>query len=154
MKGVAKHSFELRNARNGTRVLTEDIKDFQAVKAHFDQNNLCYFTFFPKSEKPLKAVIHYLPSNTPAEDIAKALLDLGFDVIIVKQMRTTRRSTPEQPTPLQRPLPLLLITLSRTPKSQEIFKITNLCHIAIKVEAYRSRNSLTQCFNCQQFGHV
>jgi hypothetical protein len=81
MKGVAKQSFELRNARNGTRVLTKDIKDFQAVKAHFDQNNLCYFTFFPKSEKPLKAVIRHLPSNTPAEDIAEALLCLGYDDI-------------------------------------------------------------------------
>jgi hypothetical protein len=96
MKGVAKQSFELPNARNGTRVFTKDTKYFQAVKAHFDQNNLCYFTFFPKSEKPLKAVIRHLPSNTPAEDIAEALLGLGFDFISVKQMTTTRRSTPEE----------------------------------------------------------
>jgi hypothetical protein len=52
MKGVTKQSFEILNARNGTRVLTKDIKDFQAVKAHFDQNNLCYFTFSPNQRKP------------------------------------------------------------------------------------------------------
>jgi hypothetical protein len=50
--------------------------------------------------------------------------------------------------------PLFLITLPRTAKSQEIFKLPSLCHIAINVEAYKTQNSLTQCYNCQTFGHV
>jgi hypothetical protein len=49
---------------------------------------------------------------------------------------------------------LILITLPRTAKSQEIFRLTALCHIAIRVEAYRAQNCLMQCHNCQQFGHV
>jgi hypothetical protein len=28
------------------------------------------------------------------------------------------------------------------------------CHIAIRVEAYRAQNGLSQCHNCQQFCHV
>jgi hypothetical protein len=39
--------------------------------------------------------------------------------------------------------------LSRTPKSQEIFRLPSLCHIAIRGEAYRNQSSLTQCHNCQ-----
>jgi hypothetical protein len=49
---------------------------------------------------------------------------------------------------------LFLITLPRTAKSQDIFKLPSLCHISIKVEAYRAQTGLTQCHNCQQFGHV
>jgi hypothetical protein len=49
---------------------------------------------------------------------------------------------------------LFLITLTRNQKSQEIFKLTSLSHIIKKVEAYRARTGLTQCYNCQQFGHV
>jgi hypothetical protein len=49
---------------------------------------------------------------------------------------------------------LFLITLPRTTKSQEIFKLSSLCHISISVEAYRAQTGLTQCHNCQQFGHV
>jgi hypothetical protein len=37
------------------------------VKSHFDSKNLSYFTFSPKSEKPIKAVIRHLPYTTPAE---------------------------------------------------------------------------------------
>jgi hypothetical protein len=53
-----------------------------------------------------------------------------------------------------RNLPLFLITLPRSEKSLTIFKLTSLCYISIKVEAYKSQSGLTQCRNCQQFGHV
>jgi hypothetical protein len=151
LKGVTRQTFELRNTRSGTRVVTKDMVDYQAVKAHFTENSLAYFTFCPKSEKPVKAVLRHLPSNTPAKDISDGLVDLGFDVVSVKQMSSARQS-PDGSHPIT--LPLFLVTLPRTPKSHEIFKLSSLCHICIKVEAYRSQSSLTQCFNCQQFGHV
>jgi hypothetical protein len=128
------------------------MEDFTAIKKHLESTNLSYFTYFPKSKKPIKAVIRYLPSNTPAQDICDGLTDLGFDSISVKPMSSTRRSQP-QGTP-HRNLPLFLITLPRTARSQEIFQLTALCHIAIGVEAYRAQNGLTQCHNCQQYGHV
>jgi hypothetical protein len=51
-------------------------------------------------------------------------------------------------------LPLFLITLPRTAKSQDIFALSSLCRIAIKVEPYKTQNALTQCYNCQKFDHV
>jgi hypothetical protein len=45
-------------------------------------------------------------------------------------------------------------TLPRTTKSQEIFHLQGLCHISIKVEVHRTQSTLTQCHDCQQFGHV
>ncbi|PNF22596.1 hypothetical protein B7P43_G12673 [Cryptotermes secundus] len=125
--------------------------DFSAIRTFLERNNLSYFIFFPKAEKPIKAVIRHLPHNTPAEDISDGLVSLVFDDISVKQM-TSRRPPPEGTDNIY--LPLFLITLHRTEKSQEVFRLTNLCHIAIKVEAYRAQSGLTQCYNCQQFCHV
>jgi hypothetical protein len=122
------------------------------MKSYFDTQNLSYYTFFPKSEKPIKSVKRNLPLNTPAEDISDGLVNLGFDVVSVKQMTTTRQSSPEDPKTTN--LPPFLVTLPRTAKSHEIFRLPSLCHIAISVEAYRTQNGLTQCHNCQQFGHV
>jgi hypothetical protein len=78
-------------------------------------------------------------------------VDLGFDVISVKQMSSTRRS-PDGSRPVN--LPLFLVTLPRTPKSPEIFKLSSPSLISMKVEAYKSHSTLTQCYNCQKFGHV
>jgi hypothetical protein len=151
IRDIVTGNFEFRNTRSGTRIVTKEMSDFSAIRKHLDNNNLSYFTF-PKTEKPIKAVIRHLPSNTPAQDISDGLVDLGFDIISVKQMSTNRRSPSEGA--LRKNLPLFLITIPRTEKSQEIFRLTALCHIAIRVEAYRAQNSLTQCHNCQQFGHV
>jgi hypothetical protein len=149
IRGVVKENFEFRNTRNGTRVLTHSLTDFAAVKSYLESRNLAYFTY-PKSLKPIKAVLRHLPTDTPAEDISDGLIDAGFDIISVKQMTSTRRS----PTEGTRNLPLFLITLPRTAKSQDIFQLKTLCHISIRVRAYKSQNGLTQCHNCQQFGHV
>jgi hypothetical protein len=48
---VVKENFEFRSTRNGTRVITRSMADFQFVKSHFDANNLSYYSFYPKSEK-------------------------------------------------------------------------------------------------------
>jgi hypothetical protein len=92
-------------------------------------------------------VVRYLPDNTPAEYIANELLALGFKVISVRQMTSTRPQAPAN-------LPLFLVTQPRGEKSQEIFKLNSLSHIIINMEAYRAQIGLTQCYNCQQFGHV
>jgi hypothetical protein len=144
---VVKEYFEFRNTGNGTRVITKTLADFAAVKSHLETNNLPYFTFYPKYLKPFKAVIRHLPMNTPDEDISEGLMELDFDIISVKQITSNRRSQSEE-TPTKN-LPLFLITLPRKAKSQEIFRLTALCHTAISVEAYRARNGLTHCHNCQ-----
>jgi hypothetical protein len=100
--------------KNGTRIVTKNMVDYQSVKTYFESYNLSYYTFYPKSEKPIKAVIRHLPVITPAEDRAEGQVDLGFDVISVKQMSTARSSS-EGTTHII--LPLFLVTLSRTTKS-------------------------------------
>jgi hypothetical protein len=57
LKGVVRENFEFRITRNGTRVIVRSMADFQTVKSHFDSQNLSYYSFFPTSEKPIKAVI-------------------------------------------------------------------------------------------------
>jgi hypothetical protein len=81
-----------------------------------------------------------------------ALQELGYEVISVKQM-TAKRPSPEGEVTLVS-LPLFFITLVRNQKSLDIFKISSLCHIIVKIEAYKSKSCPTQCYNCQRFGHI
>jgi hypothetical protein len=91
---VLKDNFEFRSTRNGTRIITKTMADFSAFKSYLEKNNLAYFNFYPKTLKPIKAVIRYLPLITPAEDISDGLVSLCFDVIRVKQMTATCQSPP------------------------------------------------------------
>jgi hypothetical protein len=114
MKNVVEEDSEFRNTRSGTRVITRGMEDFLTIKSHFEGNNLSFYTFFLKSEKPIKTVVRHLPLDTPTENIFDELVSLGFDVVRVKQMITTLRSPPEIPKTVN--LPLFLVTLPRTAK--------------------------------------
>jgi hypothetical protein len=59
-----------------------------AVKTHFKNTNLVFYTFYPKSQKLIKAVICHLPEATPAEEVSDRLMDLGYDIIIKHKMTT------------------------------------------------------------------
>jgi hypothetical protein len=128
-RGIVTGNFEFRNTTSG--IVTKKMTDFYAIRKDLEQSNLSYFTFFPKSEKPIKAIIQHLPANTPTQDISEGLVVLGFDIISVKLMSTSRRSTSEKSVPQQ--LPLFLIILPPTENTKEIFKLTTLCHIVIRV---------------------
>jgi hypothetical protein len=118
LKEHVKGQHEFRNTRNGTRVITKEMPDYLAMISYLEKNNLQYFTFFPNSAKPIKAVIRQLPPDMPAEDISDSLEDLGFNVINMMQLTTNRRA-PNGQTHVE-PLLLFLVTLTRNVKSQDI----------------------------------
>jgi hypothetical protein len=70
--------------------MSKEMADDSAIRHYLESKHLNHYTFFPKSEKPIKAVIRHLLHDTPAEDISNSLNDLAFDVINVKQMTSKR----------------------------------------------------------------
>jgi hypothetical protein len=115
VKGLVKGNFEFRSTRNGTRVVTREMADYSAIRALFDGRKMSYYTFHPKSEKPIKAIIRHLPIDTPAEDIRNGLTEIGFSVMSVRQLTTNCRSLEGD----TQKLPLFLVTLQKTAKSTE-----------------------------------
>jgi hypothetical protein len=96
LKELVKGNFEFRNTKSGTRIICREMSDYSVIRTYLDSKNLNYYTFYPKSEKPIKAVIRHLPTDTPAEDTSNGLVDMGFDVVSVKQMTSTRSSEGER----------------------------------------------------------
>jgi hypothetical protein len=96
--------------------------DYSAMKSYLEKNNLHYSNFSPNFEKPIKAVIHNLPTDTPAEDTSNILENLGFNVINARQRTATRRA-PNGQTHVE--APLFLVT-SRKNKNFKIFKLNSL----------------------------
>jgi hypothetical protein len=127
-----------RNTASGNRITTKSMADYKTIQNLLSQKGLPFFTLYTKGDKAVKAVISHLPNNTSSEDITVALQELGYEVISDKQM-TAKRSSPEGEVNLVS-LPLFLITLVRNQKSLDIFKISSLCNIIVKVEAYKSKS--------------
>jgi hypothetical protein len=110
--------------------MTKEMADYSAIKHHFEQNSLRFFTSHPKSEKPIKAVIRHLPGDTPAEDISNELVALGSSVISVRQMTANRELTQGETEIVY--LPIFLTTLARSEKSKELFKLASPSNIIFR----------------------
>jgi hypothetical protein len=143
LKALLKGNFEFRRNRNGTKIVTKEITDFSTIRSHFGKNNVLYITYYPKSHK-LVEIATAASIYTPAEDISDGLVDLGLNVITVKQKSATHRS-PEGRT-FTVDFPFFLITLPGTSESQGIFELTGFCHIPIMEEAYKVQTVLMQCY--------
>jgi hypothetical protein len=87
LKGV----FTIRNTRNRTRLTTKSMEDYTGLKTHLEETKRNYYTFHPKDEKTIKAVIRHLPIDTPAEDTAKEMLAMDYKVQSVKQITTRQK---------------------------------------------------------------
>jgi hypothetical protein len=59
------------------KVITKDMANYLAQMRHLDAKTILYYTFLPKSVKPVKAVIRQLPVDTLAKDIPDELVALG-----------------------------------------------------------------------------
>jgi len=100
----------------------------------------------------MKAVIRHLPGDTPAKDISDELLTLGFTAISARHMTATRPKSEGDLAAYN--IPVFLVTLTRNKKASEIFKLTNLGHVIVRVEAYKAQSEMTQDLNCKRFGHI
>jgi len=51
-------------------------------------------------------------------------------------------------------LPLFFVDLEPTPRSSEIFQLSSLLHTKVKIEEPYRPKSISQCNNCQEYGHA
>jgi hypothetical protein len=151
LKAVVTGEF-FRNTASGTPITTKSMADYKTTQNLLSQKGFPFFTFYTKGDKAVKAVIRHLPNNNSSEDITVALQEMAYEVISVKQI-TAKHPSPEGEVTIVS-LPLFLITVVRNQKSLDIFKISSICNIIVKVEAYKSKNGLNQCYNCQRLGHI
>jgi len=120
--------------------------DAYRVLVHFLKDEKAEFhTYQLKEDKPLRVVIRNLHPTTPLNLIKDELAVRLFEVRQVTNVlhKVTKNR-----------LPLFFVDLEPTTKSNEIFQLSSLLHTKIKIEEPYKSKTISQCFNCQQYGHT
>jgi len=113
---------------------------------HFLRNEKAEFhTYQLKKDKPLRVVIRNLYPSTPLNLIKEELTVRLFEV---RQVTNVLHKV----TKIR--LPFFFVNLEPTTISNEIFKLTSILHTKIKIEEPYKAKTISQCFNCQQYGHT
>jgi len=113
---------------------------------HFLRNAQAEFhTFQLNEDKPMRIVIRNLHPSTPTEMIKSELELRLYEVRQVTQVIHRISKIP---------LPLFFVDLEPTDHSNEIFKLESLLHTKIKIEEPHKPKIISQCQNCQAYGHT
>ncbi|KAK9511603.1 hypothetical protein O3M35_000227 [Rhynocoris fuscipes] len=143
---IDQNSFTCKARPQNILISTNQSDDYRKVVHFLQQNHTEYHTYQMKEEKAFRVVFRNLHHTIPTEDIKQELIELGFRVRNVSNIKH-----PE----LKTPLPLFFIDLEPdSSKNQEIFKIRHILNCIIKVEEPYRTKEIVQCKRCQQYGHT
>ncbi|KAL4148883.1 hypothetical protein QTP88_003028 [Uroleucon formosanum] len=118
-----------------TRKLIRLLKDINAQ----------YHTHQLHSEKSLRIVVKNLHPTTPVDEIAAAIEEIGHSVKTVANIKRYQTKSP---------LPMFFVDLNPHESDNNIFSITALLHTKVKIEESHKKREITQCLNCQSYGHT
>lgn len=139
------------NQSQGTKFHVSSEEAFNKLKNLFQDKHIGFYTFTPKSHKPLQVVIKKLPVQVTAQQIQEELLMLDFPVIGVRQLTTTRQTTGIVE---NFNLPVWVVSLKNNEVGRTVYDLKYICHQSILIETYNPKSKTYQCYNCQLYGHT
>ncbi|GBM48237.1 Nucleic-acid-binding protein from mobile element jockey [Araneus ventricosus] len=117
---------------------------YKNIQEFCKENEYEYHVIIPKNERPFRVVFKGLGLEYDTEKLKSILNNQGFQV--TKAIRLTQQRN-------RQPLPFYLVELVKTPNVEEIYKVNRIGILKTEVEEFRARKQITQCFNCNGFGH-
>lgn len=126
------------------KIQTESVDDFKKINEYLQENKIPAHSYELQDEKQLKIVIRGLPIDMEISEIWSFLKSIGLNPIHISRLK--HRSE-------KRHMPLVLVRLPRTPKSQEVFQITSISFYKVQIELLRRKKGAPQCYRCLNFFH-
>lgn len=136
-------NFRVFYRNTGTKVLLQSMTDRAKLMLDLDENKLNFHTFTPNEEKCKKIVLKGAP-EMDIDEVKENLIKQGSAVDSIIKLKTRRQQESFS----------YLVTVKKEQSLQDIKKIRNIDQCGIKWEKYNKKNTYTQCFNCQAFGHA
>jgi len=138
-------NFFCKASADRLKIQTANPESYRSLIHFLKDEGAEYHTYQLKEDKPLRVVIRNLYHTTETDTIKEELEVRMFDV---------RRVTNVLHRVTKAPLPLFFVDLEPQIKSNDIFQLTSLLHTKIRVEEPYKSKILSQCINCQEYGHT
>lgn len=140
-------NYSIRKISIGHKLFCEVQYDFNSATKYLADNKMEYFSFTPKNNRPFKVVLSGLDKMDPMK-LKAELINIGLSCLDVKPVY--------RKTDNNREIILYVVYLKKGSVSLTDLrnKYNNINYIRVKWN-YQSKypNKITQCYNCQMYGH-
>ncbi|GFT47802.1 nucleic-acid-binding protein from transposon X-element [Trichonephila clavipes] len=126
------------------KVQPGSIDDHRDITALLEAKKAEHYVIERLANQPIKVVIKGLPVDTDVADIEADLLQKGFAIGKVVQLR--KFST-------KAPLPIFMVEVRRTETAHDIYEVNSICYLCVTIDPFRRKPGVTQCYNCNFFNH-
>lgn len=144
LKLLCTEEFTARNGTEYIKIQPKNADDYRNITKFLESEEIEFHTYNLDKSSVIKIVIKNLPVSTKVDAIRQELLDKGFDVTNVTQMRNKHQEN----------IPMFMATINKEEKTKNIYSLSTLCYCKVKIEPFKKKDSLTQCHRCQRFGHT
>lgn len=138
-------NFVCKSSTDKLKIQTSTPDAYRSLIRYLKEEKAEYHTYQLQQDKPVRVVIRNLHPSTPTSLIKSELEIRQFEIRnITNVLHKTNKH----------PLPLFFVDLEPSTQSNEIYKLTSLLHTKIKVEEPFKAKTISQCLNCQNYGHT
>ena len=138
-------NFVCKSSADRVKIQTSTPDAYRSLIHFLRERKAEYHTYQLQQDKPIRVVIRNLHPTTPTSLVKSELEFLEFEVrSVTNVLHKTNKY----------PFPLFFIDLEPVPYSNDIFKLSSLIHTKIKVEEPFKTKTISQCVNCQEYGHT
>lgn len=125
--------------KNVTNIGVCTLDDFGKVKGLLQEEKVDFYTYTPKGLRPFSVVIEGLPCSFEPKDIEDYLVGLQMNI---KVIGITRLGNDKW-----------VLRMSRDSDIRKIYEVRYILRCRVHIRKFE-RKGITQCFNCQRYGHV
>ncbi|CAH2008981.1 unnamed protein product [Acanthoscelides obtectus] len=118
--------------------------DYRKIVRLFREEEVPHHTFPLPSERNIHAVVRGFPVNFSDTEIKGELEQRGYSPLHIIRLKRSGGA----------PMPLVVVILPKTEKSQQVFNEHELLGLAIRVEVQKNSRPIGQCHRCQKYGHA
>lgn len=142
---IGVENFVCKSSTDRLKIQTSTPDAYRSLIRYLKEEKAEYHTYQLQQDKPIRVVIRNLHPSTPTSLIKSELEFRQFEVRnITNVLHKINRH----------PLPLFFVDLEPSNQSKDIYKLTSLLHTKIKVEEPFKAKTISQCLNCQNYGHT
>ena len=139
------NNFFCKSSTDRLKIQTNTPEAYRILIHFLKDQNAEYHTYQLQQDKPLRVVIRNLHPSTQISLIKSELELREFEVRNVTNVLHKVH---------KHPLPLFFVDLEPSPQSNDIYKLSSMLHTKIKVEEPHKPKVISQCLNCQEYGHT
>lgn len=125
--------------KNVTNIYCTSLEDYQMTKNLLELHTIKFYSYTPRALRPYNVVVKGLSGDYEEEDVRGhfSYLKLQVELNKVTHIGADR----------------WLLQLGRKSDLEGLYRVKYFLHCRVYMTKYK-KSGITQCFNCQRFGHV